>query len=368
MSFLVHHIKNWASKRVYHLILHFFFRNGSTESPVTMVATLIDQLIEQNPTKEFVELLHEKRLGSGKNTCSDLDHLWEFFIELMRKYTGTIYILIDALDECNPDERSEILKKIRDTKWLDLGVNMVVTTRAEHDILKIVKDTDSKIDLASQAVEKDIELFVREQLETEEYAPLQPFKSEILAVLPEKSQRMFRYAALVLHELRENTDPTKTVEEILSLMPSGLNGIYEWILSHLAASTLPSRRTILLWVALAERPLSVEEIGLACASPAKFDLSKEFDPTKCVLMSGDRIRKACGPLIEITFKGEVRFTHFSVKEFLLNDSSNATSNPPMSTSVTECLIPDLGLAHMMISRTCCKCFPPDLLGALWYYT
>lgn len=317
--------------------------------PCTMIATLIDQLIQKSCTKEAVQALYEKRSTSVEPRCTDLDKLWALFQQLVRDCSETIYILIDALDESTGDSRQELLKLIETGQWSELGIRLAITTRVENDIRKTAEKVGSQIGLETSAIHEDIALFVREKLLEKDYEGLKPFREQILNVLPGKAQGMFRYAALTLYELQKNGNPSLSVEEVLASIPLGLHGIYKWILERLGSETINPRKRILLWVALAERPISVREAGLACALR---DGDTTFDPSKYNLLTDDRIIEICGPLIEINAEGNLQFTHFSVKEFLLSGEQPLIQ--PSSALVTQCMIEDLGVGHLAMATTCSK--------------
>ena len=78
---------------------------------------------------------------------------------------------------------------------------------------------------------------------------------------------MFRYAALMLDQLCRPSN--ETIEKRLSSIPSGLTGIYVWILEHLNENDLDLRKNVLLWVAMAVRPITVDEMALAYATNLK---------------------------------------------------------------------------------------------------
>ena len=141
-----------------------------------------------------------------------------------------------------------------------------------------------------------------------------------------------------------------SIKESLSLIPSGLNGIYSWILEHLNKDDLRLRKKVLLWVAMAVRPITVDEMGLAYATRDDGSEAK-FDPAGKIMAKAKDFLIACGPLIEITPDNTLQFTHFSVKEFLL-DSHNILGTE--HDAVRQCLILDPALAHDFILRTCSK--------------
>ena len=103
--------------------------------------------------------------------------------------------------------------------------------------------------------------------------------------------------------------------------------MYESILSRLESANTSChnrglRRTLLHWVAMAMRPLKVNELAYACA--AQSENSEEFDPAGKTLIDTAYILEICGPLIEIV-NDTVQFTHLSAKEFLFQKSKNTTS-------------------------------------------
>src|ERR671932_792357 len=60
------------------IVLHFFFKNGNpkTDSLLAMMATLIDQWMQQYRTPQFVNLLIEAMQKSNSQQCRSLDQLW----------------------------------------------------------------------------------------------------------------------------------------------------------------------------------------------------------------------------------------------------------------------------------------------------
>jgi hypothetical protein len=123
---------------------------------------------------------------------------------------------------------------------------------------------------------------------------------------------MFRYAALMLLELSRPSN--RKVTTILANMPTGLNGMYHLILRRLDPTYAELRKTILTWMTLAKRPIRVPEIAYAFAAG---DSEEEFDPDDMIMIGREDILLACGCLVEIFNDDELRFTHFSIKEFLL---------------------------------------------------
>jgi hypothetical protein len=74
------------------------------------------------------------------------------------------------------------------------------------------------------------------------------------------------------------------------------------------------RRRMLMWVTMAFRPVTVAEMQYTCMI---VDGNKSFDPDQVVLPSQKQMLACCGSLLEVFDGNKLRFTHRTVKEFLL---------------------------------------------------
>ena len=147
-------------------------------------------------------------------------------------------------------------------------------------------------------------------------------EERIIQGVPRYADGMFRYAALLLEELN---GPWVDVAKTLDSPPSGLDGMYESILSRFDSADThrnnrEHRKTLLHWVAMAMRPLKVNELAYACATQNE----EEFDQAGKTSIDTAYILEMCGPLIEIVNE-TVQFTHLSAKEFLFRKPKNPSS-------------------------------------------
>ena len=149
-------------------------------------------------------------------------------------------------------------------------------------------------------------------------------KERIIRDVPRYADGMFRYAALLLEELNEPS--AVDVAKTLDYPPSGLDGMYESILLRLESAdgvgtqhrNREARKTLLRWLAMAIRPLTVNELAYAYAAQNE---GEEFNLADKTLINKEYILKICGPLIEIV-KDTVQFTHLSAKEFFFQKSNS----------------------------------------------
>ncbi|KAI5803633.1 hypothetical protein DFH27DRAFT_525024 [Peziza echinospora] len=252
-----------------------------------------------------------------------------------------LYILIDGLDECA--SRVDILEVLKTTDWQQLGVRYIITSRLEIDIQVALNPMTkgTAIDLNSDAfgVDADIKHFIKEHVSKKENKRLLRFRDIIISTLSEKSRGMFRYAALMLEVLAIPSN--EGVEDILRKVPPGLG----------APAQITMRKKVLTWIALAYEPITVHDMVLACAT---LEGEKEFNPDDKLLVDGEHLLTICGALIEISSTNTLQFTHFSVKEFLLQEGFNSDEVFQLDKGgdLKQYLLLQPSLAHLSIVHTC----------------
>ncbi|TGZ77415.1 hypothetical protein EX30DRAFT_199487 [Ascodesmis nigricans] len=318
-------------------ILYFFFRNGdyTTSKASEMIASLIDQILVAKVDNSTVNKLVAHAMSHYEKekteTCRSIAKLWTIFVEMVNLYPKKILVVLDALDEC--DDRADILDFLITSNHA--VVQFLVTSRPDEDIIeKFNKPNMSCFQALGMAVDEDIRSVVLTAIDDD--PRLSKFKTIIVETIDEKSEGMFRYAALLLEELRRSTG--RNALKLLKRMPKGLSGMYERIIVNIPEHKWPLVKLVLLSIALAVRPLTVNEAAYMLAvggdlhdegceldsnsedavlNPEDADEDDDFDPENFILDTGDSIVQMCAPLVEINSQNELRFTHLSVKDFIL---------------------------------------------------
>jgi len=123
-------------------------------------------------------------------------------------------------------------------------------------------------------------------------------------------------SALLLEELKKPS--RKNISDWLKSIPRVLTGMYQVILERLDSNgdeeKKQMRERILLLVAMALRPIKVSEMQYACVTE---DGEECFDPEDKTLLSKEEMLEACGSLVVISDEDVLRFSHSTVKEFIL---------------------------------------------------
>ncbi|MCJ1352386.1 MAG: hypothetical protein MMC33_002370, partial [Icmadophila ericetorum] len=227
-------------------------------------------------------------------------------------------IVIDALDECIPARRYEILKTLDNIIQKSASlVKVFVSSREDNDIVCRLKDSPNVIIHASDNG-KDIERFIHSEVEKaiEDKRMLRgdisdELKNRIITTLAKGANGMFRWASLQIQNLcdaQRIKDEEELIQE-LGLLPETLRESYDIIYKRIQASGKKSQviaERALKWLLCAQRPLkSLEFI-------AAVDLHGQHSKK-----SNDILLDMCCNLVVLDVELDVfRFAHLSVREYI----------------------------------------------------
>ena len=302
--------------------LAYFFcddKDDRRNNAVVIIRSLLYQLLCQRPA--LVQCLrndYEKQREQLFSSQNAQQSLWRIFESVLDQLTGqTTWFVVDALDECEPESAEILLKRIKSRvrkqnvekrsasntqeKWL-------LTSRNEPRIKEnMFGSLEINLELNSALVSHDVRHFivtkVQELVERKKYP--EDLKINITRTLQKKAEGTFLWVSLACAELRKVQ--RIQAEKALERLPSGLNAIYERLLSLvLGDEDEVLVREILVSVLIAIRPLTVYELAVVAGIPVEY--------------SGDAqmIREyleRCGSFLVIRKQG-VYFVHQSAKDYL----------------------------------------------------
>ncbi|KAF8540407.1 hypothetical protein BDD12DRAFT_833396 [Trichophaea hybrida] len=340
------------------VVLYFFFRNGDvkTTSSLEMAASITSQLLNSTGVDRARALEVLKTTVHKGAAFSDrgrnLKGMWEVFLRMIQCHRGKIVVLLDALDECS--DPTSVARHVLLPAVKEADVRFLVTGRP---VVRDLFEHQPNVSTVQMNVDDDISKYIKAQVE--QIPGLKRHIDEIISTVNKNSAGMFRYAALVLDELKRPS--WKKISERLKIMPKGISGMYELILQRLGprkteeeillfgpkdddGEELQLCKTVLMWVAMALRPMTVAEMQYVCTT----EHGTSFDPEDVVFPTEDQILKSCGSLVEIYDGGKLRFTHLTVREFLLHPPEKSTQQ---DDRISSCLV-DPKSAHVSMALTC----------------
>ncbi|KAJ5912527.1 hypothetical protein N7504_001410 [Penicillium tannophilum] len=237
-------------------------------------------------------------------------------LESVNGYSQTIFIL-DALDECEPGSRYQLIQAIGDLiSKSDSFVKVFISSRPDIDI-KNAFENRSSIEILAMDNECDIEKFVNEEIEKpRQWGQISPqLQKDIVEAILDGSRGMFQWAYLQIKQVLEL--PTETdIRNRLGKLPPGLKNAYDEIYGKVTMS--PHAKVLVdracKWVMSACKPLSSDELLSAIVVDSEndaFEFKKETDES-C-------LQALCNNMFVLDSERRVwRVTHLSVVEYFEN--------------------------------------------------
>ncbi|RYP39454.1 hypothetical protein DL767_002188 [Monosporascus sp. MG133] len=316
-TFLVEVLKRKVEKSPDKAFAYFFCddKNQERRTPTAMLRSLIWQLLlQRNELFEHMQSDFEKHKDIRLFEClfENFSTLWRIFQDMLRdERAGEVFILIDALDECDRSTRKPLLRCIRElfqASPKSAGhFKFLVTCRPEISDIKYELDgIGVSLRMDSSEVNADLSDYINHKVkdlaQRKKYS--QSLGANVKEALESQAGGTFLWVSLMINEL-EST-PRYEVAGKLKDLPKGLDETYSRILDdNIPKERQEDARFLLLSMVAARRPLTKKELGASFAS-WKTGSIIYFD-----VASNDS---------ETT----VNFCHQSVKDFLLDHHSGSS--------------------------------------------
>ncbi|KAH8977003.1 ankyrin repeat-containing domain protein [Lactarius hatsudake] len=341
---------------------YFDFRDLKKQSRHDLLLSLVFQLsTRSSPCCDVLHHVYKTHEG-GTRQPSD-DTLKECLKEMLRLLGhGPTFVVLDALDECPdspgiPSPRHEVLELVKELVDLHLeGLHICVTSRPEVDIRAVLDPLTSRsVSLHNQTGQQtDIADYVRNVVNSSPSTAMRRWRADdrnlVIETLTERADGMFRWVFCQLDTL-QHCFPSN-LRQFLNELPESLDETYERILRSINKAQKDNARRLLRCLAVAVRPLRVEELAELLAFDFQGSSSGGIPKLKDDWRWDDQeeaVLSTCSSLIAIVPDDDsrvVQFSHFSVKEYL--------TSPRLARSdedVSRFHI-DLEAAHTILAQAC----------------
>ena len=291
-------------------IAYFYFDFNSNRTVVDMMRCITAQICYR--TKTVPQELHNLYSQCNGGQPHPIN-LFRIFSSLLTNSHRT-FVILDALDECKAGtDRQELLDQIKEMINLSSKhLNILVTSRREKDIEdKLMPVITTRIPLEDSDVDSDIALHIRNCLKTDDELQWgDDTKKQIEEVLCKKANGMyvtlyfyiwlmdnrFRWVECQLKTLRDCNTPQQVMETLAEL-PKDLDATYDRILTNIREKDREIARTVLRLIAVAYRPLTIEEMYEALT----IDCEKEDINENKKLKNALALLKICSSLVELSY-------------------------------------------------------------------
>ncbi|KAL1968899.1 hypothetical protein VTN77DRAFT_1260 [Rasamsonia byssochlamydoides] len=274
-------------------------------------------------------------------TVSSLESLWMLFTNLLKDPSlGTLFCVLDDLDECDKDSTRSLVTKFAkffSSRPTGAELKMMIFSR-ETSGPRIFPQLNIDQNF-SKEVTGDVERFV--SIKLEELSRINGFTehlgNHIQQTLLRRAQGTFLWLGPIMNDLLQKKTCTEVLETI-KLLPVELSTMYGRMLLQVDRRRREAASQILRWVAMARRPLTLHELA------ASIDIEPS-PPLSCEQAIRDYI-SLCELFLTIQ-EDEVRLIHPSAKAYLLRE--NPDSNQTLEKYFRICMYCTYNLGQILES-------------------
>ncbi|KAL2060018.1 hypothetical protein VTL71DRAFT_9840 [Oculimacula yallundae] len=291
-----------------------------------------------------------------------VDDLLAQFSALLLRFPSRAIVIIDGLDECEPESRQDVFKFVaRLVAKQSTPVKVFVTSRKEQDIQDALEGCPI-IEVNSNLVNEDIQTFLRFEIDRrieEKLLKLRnaALKEEILKALSSKASGMFLWAKLQLDWICQQGRDSD-IRVALKSLPPDLYGTYDRILERIEDRPPALQelvRRALMWVFYAKRTLLPMEIAHALSIQEGMTQHEELEDS---LYSAEIILSACGGFLLkvgdfIINANRILPIHYSVQEYFTSTTTRSQQD------LRAKYFTPASQAHEEIANTCIDYFQLD---------
>ncbi|RKL38038.1 hypothetical protein BFJ72_g7500 [Fusarium proliferatum] len=235
---------------------------------------------------------------------------------LVEDYPKTT-IILDALDECDRDTREELMTVLNNLTNASSKLRLFISSRHDEDILRHFRVVPI-IEMQATDNEEDIACFVEHKLfQDSRWSDISvEIQDEVKTVFHEKSQGMFQWAALQVHQIRRLRIWTeRSIKDQIEISPVGLKAAYDVVwnqLQEMSPYEEQLARRAFQWVLCAFRPLKTPELSLMMHIDPDSGI-----PEASIALTPETIQSICGNLLVYDQQSSVwRFSHLSAREYI----------------------------------------------------
>jgi hypothetical protein len=169
------------------LLIYSDYADRNTQTGLAMIGALTKQLIwwaESIPTPALD--LFKKR--SKEQKAMDEDDAKTIFKHALSQF-GTVYICIDALDECKPESRAQLLQFLKAMESTSIRLFLTGRHSVEPEVTSTLLSLSPKI-TSITAAEEDIRIYLSQKFSSDRYpgAMNENFRNQIVEKLLDVSQ------------------------------------------------------------------------------------------------------------------------------------------------------------------------------------
>ncbi|KAL8695828.1 MAG: hypothetical protein Q9224_003129, partial [Gallowayella concinna] len=299
------------------------YKEAKSQQPSQLLCTLLAQLARQHKLVfQRLQVFVQERLKENPGSVPTHDELRSNFSAFLEGAFKQIILVVDAIDESA--KRECMISDLKTFSKHCPFIKILVSSREELDITKAFKSFPH-VKITQSDVADDIESFVKAEVAARiRYKELTIRRPELQLIVCDKlvnrSEGMFQWVKCQIQVLCSlGTD--KAILKALEQMPKDLAGTYARILQRLErdVENVGRYQKLLRWLVKSTRSLTLDELAECIGIDLEEDNnSMDFDSVETY---PENLLKRCSSLVTVSDNGRVSLAHFTVKEFLVSETT-----------------------------------------------
>lgn len=316
---------------------YFFFKDDDVRRNDlrSALCAILHQLFTNGATRALISHAVSEYSDKGSNMMRESHILWGILTRCADEWSGgTIICLLDALDECQSDDRKSLLaflKRYYSEERQAVKLKFIITSRPYDDIwqsfqtlARRARSMHFDADERYEDISSDINLVIDDRMENFAINFEVSDRLKIAEHLKSQQSKTYLWLHLTLDIIGDSPSEYSRrvdIEALLESLPRQLSEAYDKILNR---SKTPQKTAILLSILLAAtRPLTLLEANYAftmafAESPfrkhkaiAEQCWTNDFKPI---------VKSLCGLFVNF-YNDELSFIHLTARDFLLSSPS-----------------------------------------------
>ncbi|KAL3460118.1 ankyrin repeat-containing domain protein [Aspergillus heterothallicus] len=297
----------------------FYCRKGddSRSQPQSILQSFVRQLSTnaQNPESVQAKLRDAVKDSRDKGTNFRLQQCKEHILSSLNIYAKST-LIIDALDECDPNTRDELIEALNEfIRDSEKPVKVFISSRPDPSIATEL-ESNPNVGIQAGDNQDDIRKYLDIELDRQakKAAVLKRMKEEIMTKLLERAQGMFLWAVLQVHQLSK-CQSAPSVRDRLHKLPASLKDSYDEVWEQINSLEENDKRLALRalhWATAGFKSFTTTEM----LSAIRMNPNGGLSPVDEMLDEGGLL-SLCNGFLTVDIKFRVwRFPHLSVQEYL----------------------------------------------------
>ena len=312
-------------------VCYIFFKddNDDQKTSAQAIRAILHQLFIQKPA--LLTYAMDQYHNFGDNLSSKFTTLWDILIQATADpKAGQIIWVLDALDEYRDSDRFNLIEatkkfylNVSRDEGTKIKLKFLLTSRSYVDIERRFRQLTKEIPTIRLSAEEQIEP-IRGEINRVIEHKISELKSElelddslsslIKTEISKITHRTYLWLHLTFEEIRDSIGFTKSkLQKIVSTLPDIVENAYQVILDK--RKDTKRTKKLLHIIALAARPLTLEEISIALVVQRYHKSCDDLD-LENEAKQKEIIRNLCDLFINI-IDGKVYLIHQTAKEYLV---------------------------------------------------